>query len=301
MDLLGRTASFRHVYTTFSWITLFAGKAKSISFQRLLVAGKGFALVSRRSTSWAEIWMSRGALSAFQFSTHFQLHLSFHGNLFIKDCRFRSVQDHRLRSFEKVPRKAKLWFAAWLNGFQFSFIHLATRFQNIFSKLANFGSDFQHLRVPCLTRARAGVDAFWATSHGRFRTLKDWNFLSKTVYSNIERLKVSNVSFCKIGIENSLLLSNRLGKSGPSRMVDFGQRCWGSFGEAIWNGSGKCLANSSGSADPSPARPSYGLVRMRSKKRWEKRKGGDPRKETSYKFHNISPFELQYIIICSPI
>lgn len=218
-----------------------------------------------------------------------------------KDCRFRSVQDHRLRSFEKVPRKAKLWFAAWLNGFQFSFIHLATRFQNIFSKLANFGSDFQHLRVPCLTRARAGVDAFWATSHGRFLTLKDWNFLSKTVYSNVERLKVSNVSFCKIGIENSLLLSNRLGKSGPSRMVDFGQRCWGSFGEAIWNGSGKCLANSSGSADPSPARPSYGLVRMRSKKRWEKRKGGDPRKETSYKFHNISPFELQYIIICSPI
>ena len=90
-----------------------------------------------------------------------------------KDCRFRSVQDHRLRSFEKVPRKAKLWFAAWLNGFQFSFIHLATRFQNIFSKLANFGSDFQHLRVPCLTRARAGVDAFWATSHGRFLTLKD--------------------------------------------------------------------------------------------------------------------------------
>jgi len=107
MDLLGRTASFRHVYTTFSWITLFAGKAKSISFQRLLVAGKGFALVSRRSTSWAEIWMSRGALSAFQFSTHFQLHLSFHGNLFILKIagsdRFRIIDCGASKKFQGKP------------------------------------------------------------------------------------------------------------------------------------------------------------------------------------------------------
>lgn len=144
-----------------------AGKVPLINSQRLLVAARGWELVSKRLWSLMGTSMTLGAPTALdQKNWSMTSWGSWH--FFITSARSGLLTLAHRRSSKGNP----LW-VCYLDIINYLPL-LKLEFPEDM-KIVCWVLAFIHwLRTPCLTRARSGGDAFWVTSHGRFLNLKDW-------------------------------------------------------------------------------------------------------------------------------